>query len=37
MDCEGGEWEGLKYFPTEKLDLIEQIAMEIHIGPTYQE
>lgn len=35
IDCEGGEWTGLKYFPTEKLDQIDQIVAELHFDDLY--
>jgi hypothetical protein len=37
FDCEGCEFEGLKYFPIEKLDYIDQIAGEIHLDQIYKE
>ena len=37
IDCEGCEYEGLKYFPIEKLDYIDQIAGEFHLDQIYKE
>ena len=37
IDCEGGEYTGLKYFPTEKLKYIDQIVAEIHFDQIYPE
>ena len=37
MDCEGCEYAGLKYFPVEGLENIDQILMEVHFGKTFPE
>jgi hypothetical protein len=37
IDCEGGEFPGLKYFPIDKLDYVDQIAGELHFGNIYPE
>jgi hypothetical protein len=37
IDCEGGEFPGLKYFPIDKLDNIDQIVGELHFGNIYPE
>jgi hypothetical protein len=37
LDAEGGEYPGLKYFPMEDLDYIDQIMLEIHFGIISQE
>ena len=37
IDCEGGEFPGFKYFPTEYLDYIDQIVGELHFDFIYRE
>lgn len=37
IDCEGGEYPGLKYFPVDKLDYIDQISGELHFAHIYRE
>jgi len=37
IDCEGGEYAGLKYFPMELLDNVDQLVMELHFGTIYPE
>ena len=37
IDCEGGEFPGLKYFPVDKLDNVDQITGELHFGKIYPE
>ena len=37
IDCEGGEFPGLKYFPIEHLDYIDQIVGELHFEKIYNE
>jgi hypothetical protein len=37
IDCEGGEFPGLKVFPVELLDYVDQIAGELHFDTIYKE
>jgi hypothetical protein len=37
LDTEGGEYPALKYFPTEDLDYIDQITIELHFDWIYPE
>ena len=37
IDSEGGEYPGLKYFPTEYLDYIDQFILELHFVDLYPE
>ena len=37
IDCDGGEYPGLKYFPVDKLENIDQIVAELHFDEIYPE
>ena len=37
IDIEGGENQAFKYFPVEELKWIDQIIIEVHMGPIYPE
>lgn len=37
IDCEGCEYPGLKYIPTERLEQIDQMVGEFHLYPIFHE